>query len=160
MNYSTEVSVKTCSTCKTTKPFSGFHKNHTKADGYNHLCRDCMKAVSQAWRDKPKGRAKSLWTSSKKRADERGWEFDLTPEWIEAKLLAGVCEATGLPLELTGETTKHFRPWTPSLDRTDCTRGYTKDNVKVVCWMYNQAKGVSSHNDVIRLAKALIANDN
>lgn len=154
----TEVSVKSCSTCKTVKPFSGFHKNQTKVDGHNHLCRECMKEVSRRWRNQPKGRAKSLWTTARNRAAEKGWAFDLTPEWIEERLIAGVCEATGILLELTGEFTKHFRPWTPSLDRSDCHRGYTKDNVKVVCWMYNQAKGVSSHRDVLKMAKALIEN--
>lgn len=158
MNYATEVSVKSCSTCKQQKPRLAFHKNHTKADGYNHLCRDCMKIVSKRWRDAPPGRAKALWTSARNRAEKKGHTFDLTPEWIEEKLLAGKCEATGIPLELAGETLKHFRPWTPSLDRTDCHGGYTKDNVRVVCWMYNQAKGVSSHADVIKMAKALIAN--
>lgn len=160
MNITTEVSVKTCTTCKTTKPKTEYHRNHTKRDGFNHLCRDCMKLASQRWRDNPPGRAKSLWTTARNRAESKGWDFDLTPEWIEERLIAGLCEATGIPLELKGTATKHFRPWTPSLDRTDCHKGYTKDNVKVVCWMYNQAKGVSDYEDVLRLAKAMVANDN
>lgn len=104
-----------------------------------------------------------MYTRAKHRAEVKGWEFNLTPEWIEPKLVAGVCEATGIPLELSGEKFKgygHFRPWTPSLDRIDPTKGYTTDNVKVVCWMYNQAKGVSTHEAVVRMAHALIANDN
>lgn len=101
-------------------------------------------------------------TTAKKRAEEKGWEFNLTPEWIKPKLELGLCEITGLPLELSGGDFKgygHFRPWTPSLDRIDPTKGYTTDNVQVVCWIYNQAKGVGNHADVVRLSQAVIAND-
>lgn len=104
-----------------------------------------------------------MWASSRNRAEDKGWAFDLTPEWIQPKLEAGVCEATGLPLELSGGDFKgygHFRPWTPSMDRIDPTKGYTTDNVMVVCWMYNQAKGVGGHADVVRMANAIVKNDN
>jgi hypothetical protein len=154
-----EVSAKTCPKCSTVKSLLDFHANHTKPDGRNALCKTCMKMVSKNWRNKPAGRAKAMWTTAKKRAEERGWEFNLTPEWIQERLEAGFCQATGLPIELSSEEPfkgGHFRPWTPSLDRTDCTKGYTMDNVKVVCWMYNQAKGVATHSDVLRLAEALV----
>lgn len=104
-----------------------------------------------------------MWVTAKKRAEDKGWDFNLTPEWIQPKLEAGRCEATGIELELSGGEFKgygHFRPWTPSLDRIDPTRGYTTDNVQVVCWMYNQAKGVSAHSDVIRFAAAVMAQEN
>jgi hypothetical protein len=160
----TEVSVKVCSTCRQTKPLIDFHKNHTKRDGYNHLCRPCMKAVAKRWRDAPEGRAKSLWTSAKNRAEKKVLDFDLTPEWILARLAVGQCEVTGIPLELSGTDDRgfgYFRPWTPSLDRTDPNKGYTQDNVKVVCWIYNAAKGVGTHEDVVLFSQALIAaNDN
>ena len=97
-----------------------------------------------------------MWVTAKNRAAAKGWAFDLTPEWLQPKLEQGLCEATGIPLELSGGEHKgygHFRPWTPSLDRIDPTKGYTTDNVQVVCWIYNQAKGVGTHNDVVRLAE-------
>ena len=103
-----------------------------------------------------------MWVTSMKRAEDRGMEFNLTPEWIQPKLEAGFCEASGLPLELSGGEFKgygHFRPWTPSLDRIDPTKGYTTDNVQVVCWIYNQAKGVGDHADVVRLSQAIVEND-
>lgn len=98
-----------------------------------------------------------MFKTSRNRASEKGWAFNLTPEWIEKKLQAGKCEATGIPLELSAQPGGmiHFRPWTPSLDRTDCSGGYTQDNVKLVCWMYNQAKGVSTHSDVMKMVGAL-----
>lgn len=158
-----EVSAKRCPKCGEEKHLSELHANHTKRDGHNTICKLCMKQVARDWRNTPPGRSKQMWTTSKKRAEERGWEFNLTPEWIQERLEAGVCEATGIPLEMSAEEFKgygHFRPWTPSLDRDDPTKGYTTDNVKVVCWMYNQAKGVSTHEAVLRMARALVANDN
>lgn len=149
---------KHCNKCNTTKPFSGFHKSKAKWDGVNAICATCAGKACLAWRTAPEGRARSLWASAKSRAESKGVAFDLTPAWIEARLLAGVCEATGIPLELAGVQVKKTgpeRPWTPSLDRTDAGEGYTADNVRVVCWMYNQAKGSATPADVIRFAKAL-----
>lgn len=44
----------------------------------------------------------------------------------------GYCEVTGHPLENEG-------PFAPSLDRIDCSRGYTPDNVRIVCLITNTA---------------------
>lgn len=154
---------KLCPRCGVTKSIFDFHRSKAKKDGHNVLCKVCSKQAALEWRNNPKGRARSLWASARKRSEDKSLAFDLTPEWIQPKLEAGVCEVTGLPLELSGEEFKgygHFRPWTPSLDRIDPTKGYTTDNVQVVCWIYNQAKGVGTHADVIRLAQAIAANDN
>lgn len=159
-----EVSAKRCPRCDTTKPLFQFHKSKAKRDGYNVLCKICSNTAAAEWRNQPYGRARQMFTTARKRAAEKGIDFDLTPEWIQPKLERGVCEASGLPLEFSGETWKgygHFRPWTPSLDRIDSTKGYTMDNVHVVCWIYNQAKGTGTHDDVVRFSKAIVAaNDN
>lgn len=154
---------KRCPRCGVTKHLFDFHKSKAKRDGYNVLCKLCSKQAALDWRNQPKGRARQMVTTAMKRAYEKGWDFDLTPEWVQPKLEVGLCEVTKLPLELSGGEYKgygHFRPWTPSLDRIDPTKGYTTDNVQVVCWIYNQAKGVGTHADVLRLASSLKSNDN
>lgn len=153
-----EVSIQHCPKCDRDKHPEEFARSKAKTSGRNVICKECSRAYSKWHRSQPKGRAKSMWETSRKRATEKGWEFTLTPEWIEERLIAGRCQATGIPLELVAAEgdTIHFRPWTPSLDRTDGTGGYTPDNVQVVCWMYNQAKGVSNHAAVVRMAEHLI----
>jgi hypothetical protein len=91
-------------------------------------------------------------------------EFDLTRAWILEKLEAGVCEITGIPfiLEATEEDRKgkFTHPFSPSVDRIDSLRGYTKDNCQVVVWIYNRAKGEDDHEDILKLAKALVERAN
>lgn len=113
---------------------------------------DNMNAACRKYYATPKGRAANLLSSARSSSKKRGLEFDLTQNWIRRRIEAGQCEVTGLPF-ISGE-----RPWCPSLDRTDPTRGYTKDNVKVVVWMYNSCKGVASHEDVLKFANAISIN--
>lgn len=76
---------------------------------------------------------------AQKNAAARGIEWTLTEAEI-ARMLAranGKCELTGHPFELRGDGKRE--PWAPSLDRIDSTRGYTADNVRLVCVVVNYA---------------------
>ena len=102
-------------------------------------------------RNTPRIRASGLLSGAKKRAQKAGLEFSLDLDWVAERVGRGVCEASGLPFNLvTGRD-----PFAPSLDRIDPTKGYIKDNVQVVVWCYNSAKGIGTHQDVMKLAKAL-----
>ena len=76
---------------------------------------------------------------------------DLTEAWIRERIECG-CAVTGAPFSFG--SSRH--PWQPSLDRIDCSEGYTKDNVQVVCLIYNLAKNQYTHADVLRLAALLL----
>ena len=125
-------------------------------------CRSCHSkassaAHSNAYHTSTEARAKDLCRTTRARALKKGVPHDLTVEWLNAKLEKGLCEVTQLPFVMEGgKLNGGNRSFAPSLDRTDPTKGYTMDNVKVVCWIYNGAKGVGTHEDVIKLAEALI----
>lgn len=89
------------------------------------------------------------------RAARTDREFDLTREWIGERLQSGVCEVTGIALELSKPPGSRFHPWAPSVDRIDCKKGYTQDNCRVVCWIYNMAKSEWTDDVVVTFAKAL-----
>lgn len=77
-----------------------------------------------------------------KRAKRNGWEFDLTTQWLEerAKKQLFRCAVTGVPFELKTASRRgrgKRNPFAPSIDRIDCTRGYTKDNVRLVIFAVN-----------------------
>jgi hypothetical protein len=171
---STEVSVKTCSRCKRVWNTTNFYKDKARPDGFTPQCKDCMKAHAKARRERgqervvqrewrklqranPNGRYRAgrLLQEAKKRA-----EVTITLDWLADKISTGVCEVTGLPFDLTG----HGYPpncFAPSIDRVDPAKGYTPENVKVVVWVYNRAKGPNTHEDVVYFCKALVAyNDN
>ena len=84
-------------------------------------------------------------------------EFDLTREWAEEKIEAGVCEVTGLQFEYSKDGKDRFQPFIPSVDRIDSSKGYTQDNCRMVVWIYNMAKAEWSDDIVLRMAKALVS---
>jgi hypothetical protein len=113
---------------------------------------------SERWRtSKPlNARASYLASEANKRARQQGRLGTITQEWVLAKLEAGVCEVSGLPLHMPTRPGIGTRGvFTPSLDRTVPGGDYTPENVRVVCWGYNAAKGIGSHADVLKLAEAL-----
>ena len=97
-----------------------------------------------------------LLANAKNRSAAKGWDFDLTKEWAISKLAKGRCEVTGIPFDFARGTTNEHNPFRPSIDRRDTSLGYTQANCQMVVGIYNQAKGTWSHNDVLRLAKALM----
>lgn len=93
--------------------------------------------------------------------DEKQREFNLTHEWFQKRLDKNVCEVTGIPFVLKlGKTTYSRSPFQPSVDRIDRTKGYTIDNCQLVCLIYNTSKSVYLHEDLMKLARALILNEN
>ena len=106
----------------------------------------------------PEGRAVHLLNNARRRARVLGVGFALTPEWLEPKLAAGVCEVSGLPLvlRLNGGKGHRENSFSPSLDRIDRTGPYTPENVRVVCWIYNRARGAFPDTDFEKLVDALV----
>jgi hypothetical protein len=105
----------------------------------------------------PWHRAGRLLVWIRARAGKMGCGFDLTHEWLAQRLEAGACEVTDIPLELSKPPGSRFHPWAPSVDRIDCKLGYTQDNCRVVCWIYNMAKSEWTDDVVMTFAKALAA---
>ena len=89
---------------------------------------------------------------TRSQALRRGLEFSLTKDAFRKAVDAEACERTGLPLRAKGDGDDCV--WT--LDRINNSLGYTKDNVQVVSWIYNRAKGASTDAAVLRMAVALV----
>lgn len=127
------------------------------------------RAFFSAWsrknRTTAKGKARSLFYSAKRAAQKHNLPFDITKEWITDKIVMGQCEVSGISFSMTGSAGKgttgagNQNPFGPSLDRIIPEHGYTKDNVKVVVWIYNACKNVYTHDTVMVLAKALVEQD-
>ena len=81
--------------------------------------------------------------------------FTLTKEWILEKIKAGYCEVTKLPFNLEFGSTSR-RPFAPSVDKINPRGNYTIENCQMVCFIYNVAKGEFHHEDVCKLARAIV----
>jgi hypothetical protein len=114
--------------------------------------------IRQRRTSEPLFRAYLLWHGARGRAKSRGVEFALERSDVERWVLAGVCQATGLKFDLALKR-KRMGPLSPSLDRKDPRLGYVPGNVRLVCWLYNRAKGDGTDADVMLLVEAMNAID-
>ena len=100
--------------------------------------------------------------SVKHRSRTKGLKFDLDLEWVVSRLIDKTCEATGLEFELEWDSAKGRRtlanPFSPSIDRLDPKKGYTKDNCRLVIANYNFGKSSWTDETVLQVARAVLKN--
>lgn len=108
-------------------------------------------------RQTPFGKAYKLWENAKARAVRDRLDFDLSRDEIEKILEKGVCQVTGVKFDLkpSDKTKSHFNSYAPSVDKVNCKKGYTKDNVQIVLHAVNQAKGELSMKEYKEITKLI-----
>jgi len=103
-------------------------------------------------------RAQVLVSNIKSRAKKKGLAYNLDWHWYMDKYEKGVCEASGIPFEepeYNGQK-GNTSPWAPSVDRIDPNKGYTKDNCRLVCFIFNVTKNRFSDEDFEKLARGYL----
>ena len=104
-------------------------------------------------RDTLRGRLRSLISNARCHAKQRNHDQpdvtadDLFELWSEQR---GLCAYTGWPM-----TTQTGSKFVVSLERIDSTRSYTRDNVVLICWAANAAKGKMTHAEFVQLCCAV-----
>jgi len=143
---------QTCISCNKQGDKSVFAK------GGNGRCNRCYK-IEWEKNNPDKLRAQRLMGNASKRAKTMGWpKPDFDTEYIYKKIKQGYCEVTGIKFDLETEVRKSVHaknPWVPSIDRTDSSKPYLKNNIKIVIFMYNVCKSEFTHEDVIVFCKAV-----
>ena len=103
--------------------------------------------------------AMKMFHGAKSRVTKKGIIFEITKDWILERLQSGCCEVSGISFNFSTDYIKGRKgfsdPYAPSLDQIKPASGYTKENCRVVVWIYNAAKGAFSDKDVFKLAHAL-----
>lgn len=156
-----------CRDCEEEKPETEYRFSRGKLEPW---CKTCMNAYQREWRRRNKSKAATYMgnyrgtmagalrerlANSRWRASEKGWEYDLDIASLESLLETqeGLCYFSGEKLsEEVGN------PNRVSLDRLDPKKGYTKDNVVLVCWKVNDAKRALSSEDFINLCRNIVLN--
>lgn len=87
----------------------------------------------------------------KRRAKMSGLPFDLTTDDL---VVPKVCPYLGI--EICLENSKPLSN-SPSIDRIDNTKGYTKDNVQVISQLANSMKSKASEEELITFAENVLA---
>lgn len=97
---------------------------------------------------------KYLWHAARARARKAGLEFTIGVLDI---VIPSVCPILGIPLEFQPVRTSHrsARANAPSVDRIDPSKGYTKDNIRVISFRANHLKGNGTLAEFSALVKYL-----
>ena len=91
--------------------------------------------------------ARYLHGNKKSQAKGKNLPYTLSPEWYAEKLRAGVCEATGLPLDVASVTGARI----PSVDQIVPGAGYTPDNARLTCFAWNLGRRTWSDEELLEV---------
>lgn len=113
-----------------------FEKNQTikGSDGWDSYV-DSLLEDKQSWLYK-------TLASCRHRSESLGRDFKLTPLQLASKMrdTKGRCEVTGLLFTKNkAETRVRQRPFIHSVDRIDSSKGYSQENIRIVCFSVNMA---------------------
>lgn len=146
---------KTCSACNTSLPFTSFTKDSSKKDGLTNRCRKCAKEYWQKYKENnleklstrsQQNRNSRALSNIKRRAKKKGIAFDLEIKDIEG---VDVCPVFGFELErAVGSASKR----SPSVDRINPTKGYTKDNIQIISNKANTMKQDATPEELLMFA--------
>lgn len=101
-------------------------------------------------------RLKRMLYLSKQRSKIKNIEHDIDYEWLLNNTPES-CPKCGI--EFSYDLNIKMNPFAPSIDRVDSNKGYTKDNCRVVSWMYNCGKSTYTDDVLYIICKAVIDNN-
>lgn len=140
--------MKTCPVCKLEKESTSFNKNNKRYDKLQSCCRDCQKSKGKKYKaENPDKRALS---NIRQRAKDLGIAFDL-----ELSDLSGTFMCPVFNIELERGTRHNFR-FSPSVDRIDPTKGYTKDNIQILSNLANTMKQDATKEQLLQFAEWIL----
>lgn len=96
-----------------------------------------------------------LWNNARARAKLRKREYTILIQDLYDlyKSQNGLCALSGIKLTYSKRNNKRISPYNISIDRIDSSKGYTKDNIHLVCASINSMKLDYSVQEFIELCK-------
>lgn len=117
---------------------------------------DRARAQWREWSMSPEGTVTVLLNYARDRARRAGVPFDLDRQFVRLKLAGGVCELSGLTIQRVSPGAYRTHPYAPSLDRVEPALGYTKSNVRLVCFAVNRARSDWGDEVLLTIASGLV----
>ena len=149
-----------CISCGIIKSITEFYKSKNSKDGMRHTCKNCMKLSARnynrsdeakfmaierdknKWRDSPE---RMLLSNARFRAKKNNIEFSLNRDDI---VIPNVCPVLGIPI-IIGSGKVNYN--SPSIDRIDSSKGYTKKNSRIISWRANVVKSDASLDELVMI---------
>jgi hypothetical protein len=149
---------KLCKKCDVIKPLKEFGKHATAKDGIRNICNQCTNIRRTQIRDPEKTKKqqakhkanitlesfiKHKIAEARGRSKKNNKDFDIDFDWIIGlhNTQGGLCAVSGIKMEYAIGADGKRLPYSMSIDRIDCNKGYTKNNVRLVCMIVNLTLG-------------------
>lgn len=102
--------------------------------------------------------ASQIWQRHRKGALSRGLAFQLTIDDVQQMLVlqGSRCALTQRVFSDEKPDGQRIKPWAASIDRKDSTKGYTKDNCRLVCASVNIALNRFGDQAFMELLEAMV----
>lgn len=159
------LTTKKCNTCEQELPLVAYSKNNASKDKLQSNCKKCDNAYQRKRREDNKEsdlayhrkyqakrredfnyRLQMLLNASKQRAVLKNREHTITLDDIKDLYpVDGKCPVFGFNLEFNSQG---FRETSPSIDRIDSSKGYTRDNIQIISWKANRLKAYATVEDL------------
>lgn len=147
--------MKTCCDCNESKDLSEFVAKASCKDGYEPRCRKCRSIKYN--KSTPAVLAKKLLNTQIINSNLRGHE---PPTYTALELKEWLLHQPRFPcLYMEWELAGYPKAKAPSIDRLDDAKGYTLDNIQLLTWEENRAKGTAAKkaNTLIVNHRAVVA---
>lgn len=157
---------KRCVKCNTIKLLTQYHKNKNTKDGYHTICKICNNKQASIWaknnyekvifmkKERRKDVRYSLVESAKTRSLKKNLTFDISVNDI---IIPEYCPALNIKLI---KSSNRLSSNSPSIDRIDSNKGYTKDNIQILSFKANAMKNNASKEELITFAKWILKHEN
>lgn len=140
-----------CIKCTEMKPIVNFTRDRRKVSGIDSMCKSCK---SKQWKDNitDDRRVRYLFQRIRSKCAAAEIPFNLEVSDI---VIPDKCPILGIPLRF-GKSNKGYTSnaadGSPSVDRIDPTKGYTKGNIVVISWRANRIKGNATIDELRSIA--------
>lgn len=160
-----------CNSCGQYKDFCEFGNDSSnfKRNYKSHKCKSCEKEWLKRYYDrlnddKNKALEKILSiriTAARKRAVDKILDFDIDLPFLKYlwEKQKGLCNISKLPMTFCFKN-KENENYNISVDRIDSSKGYTKDNVQLVCDIVNRMKLDLNMSKFVELCKIIYNEQN
>lgn len=127
---------KKCKECKEIKHFREFYFQLSRCgnDDLSSRCKDCQ-------------RVNRMIDGARSRARKRGLPFNLVKKDI---IIPEICPVLGI---LIKHNSRHIGDNSPTIDRINNDKGYTKDNIVVISMKANRLKSNASLEELQQIAE-------
>ncbi len=137
--------MKFCPICEEEKEITCFNKNKSRYDGLQSVCKECQKKRDKKYRQE--NPTQKTLDNIRQRAKKLGVPFDLELSDLNKVTM---CPVFNVKLERGARGPTQT---SPSVDRIDPKRGYTKDNIQIMSNLANVMKQDATKEQLLQFAE-------